>query len=306
MELEDINKVLVDLQESLQEINSAKDQVEAVTKSNDKLGAQTSKMINEVVNLANIVEAKTIEVITEFSNTLSNYKAEHARILNNNSKSITLQIDGAKSVSESFEKSAESLVQDYKKQFHIVFSNNKEQLQVINNTITKKVESIESKVNDVSLKATLEVKENIDNLEQEFSSFIDKYEKKVSTFTDDTISYIENTEKQVENSIENINKYIKKVSSLVDQLNNFDIEAKKINEIEKVILQVNQKVDDYITEVNRGFLIDNHIKLANQIKSTQNDIMELIVSNTENINNRINIFGVLIIIAIIINALIFI
>ena len=103
MKTENINKSLVQIQQSLTKMNSAREQVEKVTKTGADFTSATKDLVREVKQMADVVKSENSSVIQSFSHALAQFEQKVHDSIANGDQSISQKVETFKTAAKKYE-----------------------------------------------------------------------------------------------------------------------------------------------------------------------------------------------------------
>jgi len=257
----ELNKALSDIYSDLEKLQSAREQVETVTKSSNELTKSTSTLLEKIKELANQFGEENSNNNSKLTRTLVEFENKINDISEKGNDSISEYI-------ESFKKQIVGVIE----QFSMQLANNEKNLNAISNLnnekISNKIEEFGRRTNDL--------KNNTENVIEKIQTLalsnIENQEEIISR----TISeYVESFKKQIDGVIEQFSIQLvdtEKSLNTISNLNNEKI-SKKIHEFEKTTNDLKTIAENGIEKIETIAIskIENQEEIISKtIESIQN------------------------------------
>lgn len=269
MKTENINKSLVQIQQSLTKMNSAREQVEKVTKTGAEFTSATSDLVKQVKQMADVVKNENSSVIQSFSNSLADFEKKVHNSIVNGDQSITQKVESFKETTKRLEAYTDAELKNIYTQSSALFKKYQTDLSasinsvVINfsnkllqfeekiertteaskNGIVKKIEDFNTALTELQTisnssinEAKLLASETIKNQESEITTAIDTM---VSNFSNKLVQFETTIERITEKSQYSHLKEIQNFNTSITELKSTN--TKSINEVKEIAFQTIEK-----------------------------------------------------------------
>lgn len=269
MKTENINKSLVQIQQSLIKMDSAREQVEKVTKTGAEFTSATSELVKEVKQMADVVKNENSSAIQSFSDSLIDFEKKVHNSIANGDQSITQKVENFKETAKKFEDYTDAGLKNIYTQSSALFKKYETDLSASINSVvinfSKKLLQFEEEIESTTEASKNGVFQNIEAFNNAITELqtisnssineakllaneiINNQESEITTAIDTIVSNFSNKLVQFETTIERITE--KSQNSLLKEIQNFNSSIvelkssnnKSINEVKIIALQTIEK-----------------------------------------------------------------
>lgn len=283
--MENINKALAQLEDSLNKIDSARSQVEKVTENGSKLSLSTLKLAEEVKSIADIIKSETSAIIQQFSSSLKSFDQRIIETSEKNHRGISEGIENLKTVVDNIKQAGDSHINEVKtlsietikRQESETLKNLINTTKVIENDTTavisrfsKNVQSFEESIESIKEKSQGFILLEVEKLKHIIAKLDTTSTKSINEVKLLSLTTIQEQEALNTKAIESILLYSNQIQDLVKQISEMEL-PNKLTLLEKEIyqLQINVKA------------------IQEQIITHEQTIVNTIQSQVDQINNKL-------------------
>jgi len=202
----DINRALSDIYVSLDQLQSARQQVEIVTDSNNELFKSTEKLLQEIQKYSTALDSSNTESIGELNRLLNNFEDKLSEITSNGNAELSAYTKAFESQLKNLTTKAKTQLDDNKNSFASLYESN-----------------------------NFKLKETLERFNRNTNSLKGLTEKSVLEVKDVSISELSTQNEQIERTISHIQSLLEQMESLVSYIRQYEI-PEKLN-------QINHKID---------------------------------------------------------------
>ena len=265
MKTENINKSLVQIQQSLIKIDSAREQVEKVTKTGADFTSATKDLVREVKQMADVVKSENSSVIQSFSHALAQFEQKVHDSIANGDQSISQKVETFKTAAKKYEDFTDAGLKNIYSQSSTFLKKYEADLEgtinsaVINfsdkllqfeekinrttelskNGIAQDIEGFKNAISELQIigrssidESKLLVSETIRNQELGMTGAMDTM---VTAFKDKLVQFETNLEKITGNSQNSLSKQLQNFNDSISVLKSAN--NKSINEFQEIAVQ---------------------------------------------------------------------
>ncbi|MCU4177303.1 hypothetical protein [Carboxylicivirga sp. N1Y90] len=226
---ENINKSLVQIQQSLTKIDSAREQVEKVADTGTEFTSATKALAHEVKQMADVIKNETSSVINSFSSSLADFEQKVHGSIDSGDQSISQKLKTFKETAEKLESFANAELKNVNNQSAELIKKYETDLaNKINAIVTNfsgKLVDFEEKIGTITQDSQNGISEKIEDFKNSAGTLKEISEKSINEARSLASETIKNQEEEIAKAIETI------IANFSDKL--IDLEKKNVSITEK-------------------------------------------------------------------------
>lgn len=283
-----INQSLGQIHDSLKNLDSAREQVEQVTKNGKELATATHRLALDVKKMADVIGNETSKVIVEFSKGINELNDKIDSSIVNGQESITEEVKSLKNASKQInELSSNNINETHVVTLDFLKKQNKEVTIAVDrivDTFSSKLIELEKNITSLTSRSQSVISDEVLRFNQEVKNIENNSKSVVEEVRNLSVSTMKQQASSLSSSLEIISVYSKNIQNLFEEMSAMDLSSLhiKLDGLKNDLNVSNEKFNQEINELESS-LVGKYTEVTNFINNNLRRTFDLV----KEINQRI-------------------
>jgi len=277
MKTDNINQILAQIETNLSKLESARNQVEQVTKGNNDLTDATYQLAVEVKKIAVLVKSETLSVIDQFSQSLGLFEGKIQGSLTQGEKSIEDKVEKFELSAKRIQTISDSVISDVNAlSSESLRKQESEMLKVINGiktSFSEELAVIERNIDEITTESFQNIKGELERFKNTTSDIEVASNDAISNLQQLSVATIKKQHHEISQTIDAILSYSSNLQNLIDQLSamnladkldSLSIAVSNLQEDNQGIRKTIQNTEDTFSKLIKELILNQKISSKRQ------------------------------------------